>query len=226
MDVGARHPHNLGGARRQEWGFPQIAGCQQGGGGGGCHGDADMYPWSRGRSGGLSDIDAIGQFSFLSEGTKPSQGPAMVCQAVRCRLGPQRLGFGSCSIRPGAGAGRRPPPPNGFQLPGTPVGKISAAAAALPLHYNGTRCALSVRNKHLVLACLFTPGRISGVLDSWLQDVLAEKVRLDGATILLKRLAGVKARVQDHCFEASREAVASGVTRARRSAQRFCGMPG
>ena len=114
MDVGARHPHNLGGARRQEWGFPQIAGCQQGGGGGGCHGDADMYPWSRGRSGGLSDIDAIGQFSFLSEGTKPSQGPAMVCQAVRCRLGPQRLGFGSCSIRPGAGAGRRPPPPNGF----------------------------------------------------------------------------------------------------------------
>eukprot|EP00439_Symbiodinium_sp_Y106_P061512 s1149_g9.t1 len=72
-------------------------------------------------------------------------------------------------------------------------GKVAASAAALPLYYSGTRYALSVRNKHLVLVemsrCLsfdswqeVSRDRLDAS-DSWLQDMKAEKVRLDGTTI-------------------------------------------
>ena len=106
-------------------------------------------------------------------------------------------------------------------------GKVAASAAALPLYYSGTRYALSVRNKHLVLVemsrCLSFDSwqEVSGdrldASDSWLQDMKAEKVRLDSTTIW-KDLVGTPGPESKLAFKTtalklwrqSREAAASG----------------
>ena len=74
------------------------------------------------------------------------------------------------------------------------------------MHYSGTRYALSIRNKHLLLAAMSMSRCLS--YDSWqevptdhldasdsqLQDAVAEKVRLDGATIFGRLKWGWRAR--------------------------------
>ncbi|CAE7241463.1 clpC [Symbiodinium natans] len=71
--------------------------------------------------------------------------------------------------------------------------KVQGSAAAMPLHYAGTKYGLSVRNKHLILAtasrCLDFASwdAVSPQLlvqdDPALRNTVAEKVRLDGDTV-------------------------------------------